>query len=85
MATAVKSFYKLFVYNLPWTTNSAKLRNYFSKFGQLSSANVVFDKNTGLTRGYGFIVFNNKVEFEEAQKGKHTLEGNVLFVEPVSS
>lgn len=85
MATAAKSFYKLFVYNLPWTTNSTKLRNYFSKFGQVASANIVFDKNTGLTRGYGFIVFNSKVEFEEVQKGKHTLEGNAIVVAPVSS
>ena len=85
MASAGKSVHKLFVHNLPWTTNTQKLKNYFSKFGNLTNANVVFDKNTGISRGYGFIVFSNQAEFELVQQGKHILDGSVINIEPMSS
>lgn len=76
MASAVKQVQKLFVYNLPWTVNSQKLRAYFAKFGQVNSANVIFDKNTGLSRHYGFVVFNNQIAFDAAkQANKHIIDG----------
>ncbi|XP_063218447.1 acyl-CoA-binding domain-containing protein 6-like [Bacillus rossius redtenbacheri] len=59
MATRV--IRKFFVGNLPWTVGSRELRTYFSEFGPLVSANIIFDRNTGISRGYGFVVFSSDV------------------------
>lgn len=84
MATAGKSAFRLFVSNLPWTANSQKLKNYFSKFGQINSANIVFDRKTGLSRGYGFVIFNNQIGFEAAKQAKkHIIDGSAINIEQV--
>lgn len=80
MASGAKHL-KLFVHNLSWTTNSLKLKQYFSKFGQVNNANVLFDRSTGLSRGYGFVVFNNEIGYNAAQEAKkHILEGNNINI-----
>ncbi|XP_073976963.1 heterogeneous nuclear ribonucleoprotein A/B-like [Rhodnius prolixus] len=82
MATLAKATHKLFVHNLPWTVNAQKLRIYFSKFGKVNSAHIVFDKNTGLSRGYGFIIFNNQIASDAATNTpKHFLEGNFVSLQ----
>lgn len=88
MASAqnLRNLYKLYVGNIPWTVGNTELRQYFSKFGYVSQANVIFDKNTGLSRNYGFIVFGNREGFEKATSTtNHKLEGNPLKVQPASS
>ncbi|KAF4745413.1 hypothetical protein FOZ62_027167 [Perkinsus olseni] len=49
----------VFVFSVPdaWTEND--LRDHFSSFGNIVSAKVVVDKHTGLSRGYGFISYDN--------------------------
>lgn len=82
MATLAKATHKLFVYNLPWTVNAQKLRIYFSKFGKINLANVVFDKNTGLSRGYGFIIYDHQIAYDAAiSTSKHFLEGNFVSLQ----
>ena len=46
---------KLYVGNLPWRTTSADLEELFAKFGDVRSANVVSDRETGRSRGFGFV------------------------------
>ena len=46
---------KLYVGNLPWRTTSADLEELFAKFGEVRSANVVSDRETGRSRGFGFV------------------------------
>jgi cold-inducible RNA-binding protein len=48
---------KLFVGGLAWTTNEAGLREAFSKFGEVVEAAVVNDRDTGRSRGFGFVTF----------------------------
>lgn len=88
MASAqnLRNFYKLYVGNIPWTVGHQELKQYFSKFGFVNQANVVFDRNTGLSRNYGFVVYANRDGFEKATNTtNHKLEGNVLKVQQAGS
>ncbi|MQL78399.1 hypothetical protein Taro_010833 [Colocasia esculenta] len=48
---------KLFIRGLGWDTNTEGLRSLFSTYGELEEAIVIVDKNTGKSKGYGFITF----------------------------
>lgn len=86
MASAARSMYKLFIGNLPWTVSSQELKLYFSKFGHVYNAVVVFDKNTGLSRNYGFVTYSNQNGFDSATNVQlHNLEGNALKVQAAST
>lgn len=86
MASTVRSVYKLFIGNLPWTISSQELKYYFSKFGHVYNATVVFDKKTGLSRNYGFVTFSNQNGYDSATNIQlHKLEGNILKVQPAST
>lgn len=50
---------KLFVGGLSWGTNDDGLREAFSRFGQISEARVIMDRETGRSRGFGFITFDD--------------------------
>lgn len=56
---------KLFVGNLPFDFTDDNLSQIFSAFGQVTSVNVVKDKFSGRSRGFGFVEFAND---EEAMK-----------------
>lgn len=86
-ATAIaRGVQKLFIGNLPWTVSTKELQVYFSKFGHVHSSNVIYDKTTGISRGYGFIVFSTRDGYNNAtNKNYHTLEGRVLDVQPAGS
>ncbi|GAB0097258.1 SRA stem-loop-interacting RNA-binding protein, mitochondrial [Sergentomyia squamirostris] len=84
MATPRTAVYKLFVGNIPWTVSSRELRNYFSEFGRVFSVNVVFDKNTGLSQGYGFVSLSKEALDNVSSKPQHLLEGYNLSVEKPS-
>lgn len=76
---------KLFVGNIPWTIGSRELRKYFSEFGHVASAIVVFDRNTGVSRGYGFVLFSNPKDIVAVKNHtNHTLEGSVLSIDSAS-
>ena len=46
---------KLFVGNLPWTVADQDLEELFAQFGDVDSASVVTDRDTGRSRGFGFV------------------------------
>ena len=46
---------KLFVGNLPWSVGDAELEEVFSPHGELLSARVINDRDTGRSRGFGFV------------------------------
>ena len=66
---------KLFVGNLPWSTDDAALNDMFSSFGAITSARVMTDKFTGRSRGFGFVEFANEAD---AQKAIAALDGSDL-------
>lgn len=84
MATTnlARNVYKVYVGNIPWTVGHAELKQYFSKFGRVNSAVVVFNKETGLSRNYGFVTYSNQEGFENAITiANHKLEGGTLRVQ----
>jgi RNA recognition motif-containing protein len=46
---------KIYVGNLPWSTAEADLKDLFARFGKVHSAAVITDRETGRSRGFGFI------------------------------
>ncbi|CAO1389000.1 unnamed protein product [Diamesa hyperborea] len=70
---------KLFVSNLPWTVGHRQLKSYFSEFGRVLSASVVFDKKTGLSKNYGFVVVEKSALPLLEKVPKHKLENSFIF------
>lgn len=66
---------KLFVGGLSWDTTEDTLRNHFAKAGTVTSAQVITDKFTGKSRGFGFVEMGSD---EEAQKAIAELNGSQL-------
>lgn len=66
---------KLFVGGLSFSTSSARLRDAFSGVGTVESANVVTDRDTGQSRGFGFV---EMATGEAAEKAVATLNGSEL-------
>ena len=60
---------KLYVGNLPFSTSDNDLRAMFEPFGEVSSASVVMDRETGRSRGFGFVEMSNDGQASEAING----------------
>lgn len=45
----------IYVGNLPWSTTEESLRSLFESFGEVDSAKVITDRETGRSRGFGFV------------------------------
>ncbi|HRI07685.1 MAG TPA: hypothetical protein PKW35_07705, partial [Nannocystaceae bacterium] len=58
---------KLFVGGLSWGTTDESLRDAFSRFGAVTEAKVVLDRETGRSRGFGFVGFDDASQAEAAQ------------------
>ncbi|PIZ62554.1 RNA-binding protein [Candidatus Roizmanbacteria bacterium CG_4_10_14_0_2_um_filter_39_13] len=56
---------KLFVGGLPWSINNETFAQLFAKFGEIVEAVVITDRDTGRSKGFGFVTFKNE---EDAQK-----------------
>ena len=64
---------KLYVGNLPYSTTGEELQSAFGSFGEVVSANVVQDRDSGRSRGFGFVEMPNAEEANsaiEAMNGK---------------
>lgn len=77
----IRNVKRLFVGNLPWTISTKELKMYFSKFGHIQDAVVVFDRKIGVSKGYGFVTFSTREGFDTASNQQnHQLEGKFLQV-----
>ena len=56
----------IYVGNLSFTTSESDLKEAFSAFGEVSSCNIIKDKFSGESRGFGFVEMPNKDEAEKA-------------------
>ncbi|NGX28235.1 MAG: hypothetical protein K940chlam1_00410 [Candidatus Anoxychlamydiales bacterium] len=64
---------KLYVGNLPHSYTEQELTDLFSTFGSVVSAKLILDRDTGKSRGFGFVEMSSKEEAEKAiqeQNGK---------------
>ncbi|KAH7524379.1 uncharacterized protein LOC107418044 isoform X1 [Ziziphus jujuba] len=53
------TFTKVFVGGLAWETPTEEMRRYFEQFGEILEAVIITDKNTGKSKGYGFVTFRD--------------------------
>ena len=56
----------IYVGNLPFSSNSGDLEQLFSQYGQVDSAAVINDRETGRSRGFGFVEMANDDEARRA-------------------
>ena len=73
---------RLFVGGLSYDTTADGLRTTFRKFGPVSDAIVVTDRNTGNSRGFGFVTMQNRKDAPKAIEAMNDseLDGRVIFV-----
>jgi len=57
---------KLFVGGLAWATSDDGLRNAFEPFGEVAEAKVITDRDSGRSRGFGFVTFEEPAAAESA-------------------
>ena len=61
----------LYVGNLPWTTSSEELTEFFSRYGNIVGGRIITDRETGRSRGFGFV----EVAEEDAERLAEELNG----------
>lgn len=73
---------KLFIGNLPYSMTSDDLRGVFAKAGDVVDANVVMDKVTGRSRGFGFVEMKDEAAAKKATDDLNGTEvdGRKIFV-----
>ena len=57
---------KLFVGGLPYRTTNDELKDAFAKAGEVATASIVTDRETGRTRGFGFVELTNDADADQA-------------------
>jgi RNA recognition motif-containing protein len=72
----------LYVSNLSFHTSDADLKTLFGQFGKVSSAKVIMDRDTGKSRGFGFVEMDTEAEGKEAIKNLNNkeIEGRTMAV-----
>jgi cold-inducible RNA-binding protein len=63
----------IFVAGLPYDLDDAELEEIFEKFGKVNSAKVAMDKETGKSRGFGFVEMPVEAEAKEAIEGLNNI------------
>ena len=66
---------KLFVGGLSWNTTDSDLLEAFSEFGEVTEAKVVTDRETGRSRGFGFVTYTTS---ESAENAMRSMDGATL-------
>lgn len=73
---------KLYVGNLPYTVRDEDLQQAFGAFGNVNSAKVMMERDTGRSKGFGFVEMGNDAEAQSAIQGMNgqSLGGRSLVV-----
>lgn len=73
---------KLYIGNLPYSTTSDSLKSLFSEVGNVTSAQVMTDKFSGRSRGFGFVEMSTPEEAQSAidKFNGHELDGRKIVV-----
>lgn len=73
---------KIYVGNLPYSVTDATLKSNFGEFGTVVSARVMMDRDTGQSKGFGFVEMKSAEDAEAAIKGLNGLsvEGRSIIV-----
>ena len=65
----------IYVGNLSYSTDRDELREVFAAFGEVSAARVVTDRDTGKSKGFGFVEMPNEAEARKAIESLNGQEG----------
>ncbi len=60
------NYMKLYVGNLPHSYNEQDLKNVFSEYSSVVSCKLIIDRDTGRSKGFGFVEFSSKDEANQA-------------------
>ena len=71
---------RLYVGNLSYESTAESLRAQFASFGEVTDAHVVMDRETGRSRGFGFVTMSSQ---PEAQKAMENMNGAVVDGRPL--
>lgn len=73
---------KLYIGNLPYSVDDNSLQSAFSEFGAVSSAKVITDRETGRSKGFGFVEYESDSDAEAAidKMNGQQLEGRAINV-----
>src|SRR3954451_18802874 len=73
---------KLYVGNLPYSVRDGDLEQAFGQFGAVTSAKVMMDRDTGRSKGFGFVEMGSDAEAQSAINGMNgqALDGRALVV-----
>lgn len=79
--SAVASAKKVFVGGLHYETKDAEFRRYFMQFGKVVSAEVMFNRETNKSRGFGFVIFEDEETVKRVlQERDHIIDGKAVEV-----
>jgi len=72
----------IYVGNLSWQLSEDDLNTKFAEFGDVDSAKIITDRETGRSKGFGFVEMPNQAEAEKAieELNGHELDGRALKV-----
>ena len=73
---------KLYIGNLPYSADQQTLQDTFSKCGTVESVNVIMDRQTGQSKGFGFVEMSSNAEAQKAIQEIHgsTIDGRAVTV-----
>ncbi len=70
---------KIYVGNLPWSAGDAELQEFFQQIGEVHSAAVITDRETGRSRGFGFV----EMDDGDAERAISELNGRDMGGRPL--
>lgn len=75
--------FRVYAGNLPWGVDNARLEQIFSENGKVLEARVVYDRETGHSRGFGFVTMSLETELHDAIAAldeQVCLDGQILII-----
>ncbi|PIN06240.1 Nuclear cap-binding protein complex, subunit CBP20 (RRM superfamily) [Handroanthus impetiginosus] len=79
--------YRCFVGGLAWATTDQSLEEAFSRFGEVIESKIINDRETGRSRGFGFVTFKDEQSMRDAIEGMNgqELDGRSITVNEAQS
>ncbi|XP_058220379.1 glycine-rich RNA-binding protein 4, mitochondrial [Rhododendron vialii] len=71
---------KLFVGGLSWSVNEKTLKDAFDSYGDVTEVRILYDKETGRSRGFGFVYFSKE---DDARTAKDAMDGKAFLGRPL--